>query len=94
MLFYYVQDVYKKNQLGTRLDKKIKDYDTREEGGGTILLGNDINNVIAHEVLFFIKVLSRAYCRNLGQRLILARKGTFLRKKGTKTFIPPIQALL
>ena len=35
MLFYYVQDVYQKNQLGTRLEIGIRGYDSREEGGGS-----------------------------------------------------------
>ena len=33
MLFYYVQNVYQKNQLGARLDKRIRSYNTGEEAG-------------------------------------------------------------
>ena len=33
MPFYYVQDAYQKNQLGTRLDKRIRDYDIGIEVG-------------------------------------------------------------
>ena len=33
VLFCYGQDVYQKNQMGTRLGKWIRGYSTREEGG-------------------------------------------------------------
>ena len=35
ILFYYIQDVYQKNQLGSRLDKRIRGYDTGEKRGGS-----------------------------------------------------------
>ena len=35
MLFYFVQNIYQKHQLGVRLDKRIMGYETREEGGGS-----------------------------------------------------------
>ena len=39
MPFYYVQDICQKNQLGTRFNKRISDYDTGEGGGGLMEVG-------------------------------------------------------
>ena len=38
MLFYYVQNVYQKNQLGARLDERIRSYNTGEDAGRSIVL--------------------------------------------------------
>ena len=58
MLFYYVQDVYQKNQPRTRLDKIEESGFTtqgwREVEVGTLFLGNDKNNVIANKLFFVI----------------------------------------
>ena len=58
MLFYYVQDVYQKNQPRSRLDKieesRFTTQGWREVEVGTLFLGNDKNNVIANKLFFVI----------------------------------------
>ena len=56
MLYYYVQDLYQKNHLGTISGKRIRGYSTvgRELEIGTLLLDNDKNNVIAYKLLSYL----------------------------------------
>ena len=51
MPFYFVQDLYQTNQLGTRLHTRIRDYNTGEQGVdvGTLLLGDDKNNALCSQ---------------------------------------------
>ena len=56
MPFYYVQDICQKNQLGTRCNKRISDYDTGEGGMevGIPLLSYSKNNITADKVFLFL----------------------------------------
>ena len=55
MPFYYVQVLYQKNQIGTRLDKRKESGVTiqgrKKVEVGTPLLGNVKKNIIADKIL-------------------------------------------
>ena len=70
MPFDYVQNLYQKSQRGTRLDKRIRGYDTGEDGGGsnTLLLGNDKSNVIALNYFYFLSSKFEVYIACFGTK--------------------------